>query len=193
MSSLGAVAVVTSTPTRSSPVKRGKWVLETILGDRPPPPPPNVEELKEGTDDGTHLSFREKLTRHRDNPNCAACHQAMDPLGFTMENLDAIGRWRKRDELGPVDAVGTLRDGTTLVGIDGLKNEILMHRRDEFARCLTEHLLTYALGRRREWYDQAAVAEIVAKLKANDYRFSTLAVEIAKSRPFRFTTAAPAK
>jgi hypothetical protein len=184
---LAAVSVVTSTPTRSSPVKRGKWVLETILGDPPPPPPPNVEELNEDPNATAPQSFREKLERHRNNPNCAACHAAMDPLGFAMENLDAIGRWRERDGEAFVDAVGELKDGTRLDGVAGLKREILDHRSDEFARCLTEHLLTYALGRKREWYDQAAVEKIVAALKQNDYRFSTLAVEIAKSRPFRFT------
>jgi hypothetical protein len=184
---LAATGVVTSTPTRSSPVKRGKWVLETILGDPPPPPPPNVEELKEDPNQTAPVSFREKLERHRTNPNCAGCHSAMDPLGFALENFDAVGRWRDRDGEAVVDAEGTLKDGTTIVGVAGLKREILERRTDEFARCLTEHLLTYALGRKREWYDQAAVEQIVAALKKNDYRFSTLAVEIAKSRAFRYT------
>jgi hypothetical protein len=185
--SLGAVAVMTSTPTRSSPVQRGKWVLETILGDPPPPPPPNVEQIMEEMGDKGSMTFRQKLERHRSSANCAACHQAMDPLGFTLENLDAIGRWRDRDAGEPVDAVGTLQDGTKIVGAEGLSAEILHNRTDDFARCLTEHLLTYALGRKREWYDQAAVERIVDALKKNDYRFSTLAVEIALSRPFRYT------
>ena len=115
----------------------------------------------------------------------------MDPLGFALENLDAIGRWRDRDGGEPVDAVGTLKDGTTIAGAEGLAAEILSRRKGEFARCLTEHLLTYALGRKREWYDQAAVERIVGALKQNEYRFSTLAVEIVKSRPFRYTHKPP--
>lgn len=183
---MAAVAVVTATPTRSSPVKRGKWVLETILGDPPAPPPPNVEELKEDTADQGKITFRQKLEKHRANATCAACHQAMDPLGFSLENLDAIGRWRERDGIQPVDATGLLKDGTTLQGAAGLKAHVL-HCKDDFARCFTEHLLTYALGRKREWYDQTAVEQIVKALRHNDYRFSTLVVEIAKSRPFRYT------
>lgn len=188
---MAAVATMTSTPTRSSPVKRGKWVLEAILGDPPPPPPPNVEPLKEKQDGDTPVTFREKLEQHRASANCAACHQAMDPLGLALENLDAIGRWRETDDAGRIDASGTLKDGATITGAAGLTAEILAHRRDEFARCLAEHMLVYALGRKREWYDQAAVARIVDNLRADDYRFSTLMVEVATSRPFRYTTTSP--
>jgi hypothetical protein len=185
---MASVATVTSTPTRASPVKRGKWILEKILGDPPPPPPPNVEQINDDKPgEPVTVTFREKLERHRTNPNCAACHQAMDPLGFTLENLDAVGRWRDREGEGPVDASGTLKDGTKIVGADGLTGEILSRRSGDFARCLSEHLLTYALGRKREWYDQAAIEQIVQALQKDDYRFSTLAVEIAKSRPFRYT------
>jgi len=185
--SLGAVAVMTSTPTRSSPVKRGKWVLETVLGDPPPPPPPNVEVIEEKMTSGDPSTFREKLERHRTAAACAACHASMDPLGFALENLDAIGRWRHKEGDLPIDAAGTLKDGATITGPEGLKDEIVENRPDEFARALTEHLMTYALGRKREWYDQAAVEQIVEALRNDDYRFSRLAIEIAKSRPFRFT------
>jgi hypothetical protein len=183
---MAAVATATATPTRSSPVKRGKWVLEAILGDPPPPPPPDVEEIKEGDATLRPLTFRQKLERHRTSAACAACHQLMDPIGFSLENLDAIGRWREREGTDPVDATGTLRDGTRLQGPEGLRDEILGRRKDDFARCLAEHLLTYALGRKLEWHDQATVDALVQSLKQNDYRFSTLAVEIAKSRPFRY-------
>ncbi|HBJ82429.1 MAG TPA: hypothetical protein DDZ88_00835 [Verrucomicrobiales bacterium] len=183
---MAAVGAVTSTPTRSSPVKRGKWMLEAILGDPPPPPPANVEPLKEENDPNATLTLREKLEQNRANANCAACHQRMDPIGFAMENIDAIGRWRDHDGAVPVDATGTLKDGTTIQGTIGLKAEVLRCK-DEFARCLTEHLLTYALGRKLEWYDEPATGRIVRALQTNDYRFSTLIVEIVKSHPFRNT------
>jgi cytochrome c553 len=183
---MAAVATATATPTRSSPVKRGKWVLETILGDPPPPPPPDVEELKEGDAKLGPLTFRQKLERHRTSATCAACHQHMDPIGFSLENLDAIGRWREREGAEAVDATGTLKDGTRLQGPEGLRDEILSRRKDDFARCLAEHLLIYALGRNLEWYDQATVDSLVQCLKQNDYRFSTLVVAIAQSRPFRY-------
>jgi hypothetical protein len=184
---MAAVGSVTSLPTRSSPVKRGKWLLETILGDPPPPPPPNVEPLREEPGPNVPKTLREKFEQHRDNANCAACHQRMDPIGFAMENIDAIGRWRDKDTNGPIDATGTLKDGTKIDGTIGLKTEVL-RQKDEFARCLTEHLMTYALGRKLEWHDEPAVGRIVEAMKKSEYRFSTLAVEIAKSRPFLNTS-----
>lgn len=184
---MAAVGAVTSMPTRSSPVKRGKWMLETILGDPAPPPPPNVEPLREEAGADVPKTLREKFEQHRANANCAACHQRMDPIGFAMENIDAIGRWRDSDATGPIDATGTLKDGTKIDGTIGLKTEIL-RQKDEFARCLAEHLLTYALGRKLDWHDEPATGRIVEELRKNSYRFSTLAVEIAKSRPFRNTS-----
>jgi hypothetical protein len=183
---MGAVAAVTSTPTRSSPVKRGKWVMEAILGDPPPPPPPDAEPLKEENGPATPLTLREKLEHHRANPSCASCHERMDPLGFALENFDAIGRWRERDGNHTVDATGTFKDGTVIAGSAGLKSAMLQ-RSDEFTRCLTEHLLTYALGRKLEWHDEPTTAQIVESLRKDDYRFSTLIVEIVRSRPFRKT------
>ncbi|MGV3659228.1 MAG: DUF1588 domain-containing protein, partial [Prosthecobacter sp.] len=179
-----AVGAVTSTPTRSSPAKRGKWILEAILGDPPPPPPPDVEQIQEENNPKAPQSFRQKLEQHRSNATCAACHERMDPLGFALENIDAIGRWRERDAAGPIDATGTLKDGTMLQGAAGLKDDV-MRNKDEFARCLTGHLLTYALGRKLEWYDEPTIERIVEALAKSDYRFSALVIEIAKSHPFR--------
>jgi hypothetical protein len=190
---MAAVATVTSTPTRSSPVKRGKWVLEAILGDPPPPPPPMAEQLVEAQPGEAQVTLRQRLEQHRSLTSCAACHQHMDPLGFALENLDAVGRWRERDGDQPVDATGTLKDGGKIEGPAGLRDEILGRRKDDFTRCFTEHLLTYALGRKLEWYDRPTVERIVKAAEQDGYRFSTLAVEIAKSHPFRNTSAPLAK
>jgi Protein of unknown function (DUF1592)/Protein of unknown function (DUF1588)/Protein of unknown function (DUF1587)/Protein of unknown function (DUF1585)/Protein of unknown function (DUF1595)/Planctomycete cytochrome C len=177
-----SVLTVTSNPTRTSPVKRGRWVLEQILGTPPPPPPPDVPELKEQAI--LTGSLRQRMEQHRANPSCANCHARMDPIGFAFENYDAIGAFRTKDGNFPIDPSGTLPDGKSFKGPAELK-EILKGKKDLFARCLTEKLLVYALGRGLEYYDKPTVDRIVAALERNDYRFSTLVIEIARSDPFR--------
>ncbi|MFO0927454.1 MAG: DUF1592 domain-containing protein [Gemmataceae bacterium] len=179
-----SVLTVTSNPTRTSPVKRGRWVLEQLLGTPPPPPPPNVPELAEGAKAQLTGTLRQRMEQHRLNPACASCHAKMDALGFAFENFDAVGAWRTTDGTFPIDPSGTLPGGRSFKGPAELK-AILREQKDLFARCLTEKLLTYALGRGLEYYDRPAVDAIVATLANNDYRFSVLATEIATSMPFR--------
>ena len=184
----GSILMVTSYPTRTSPVLRGKWVLENLLGAPPPPPPPDVPELDTG-DEGSAGSLREALERHRANPACAACHASLDPLGFALENFDAVGAFRTEEEAGvPVDPSGALPDGTLIDGPDGLRR-VLLNRRQEFVETLAGKLLTYALGRGLESYDQPAVREIRRRTEAGDYRFSALVSAIVDSVPFRFRRA----
>ena len=177
-----SVLTVTSNPTRTSPVKRGKWILEQILGTPPPPPPaavPALDEQKELT--GT---LRQRMEQHRKNPGCAGCHRQMDAMGFAFENFDAIGRFRTHDAEGAIDPSGTLPDGRAFQGAAELKT-ILKEQKELIARNLAEKLLTYALGRGLEYYDTRAVSQIVTRLVQNDFQFSTLAVAIAQSDPFR--------
>ena len=177
-----SVLTVSSYPTRTSPVLRGKWILENFLNDPPPPPPPGAGNLNEAAI-GTKASLRQQLEQHRANPTCAVCHTRMDPLGFGLENYDAVGRWRTRDGNFAIDAAGTLPGGQTFRGSEELK-QILLSDRGSFARCLTEKMLTYALGRGLERYDQPAVSLICRRLAASDYRFSSLILGIAGSLPF---------
>ena len=177
-----SVLTITSNPTRTSPVKRGKWILENILGTPPPPPPPDVPELKE--EKVLTGSLRQRMEQHRANPLCASCHERMDPLGFGLENFDGIGGWREREGKFPIDASGTLLGGQTFNGPAELKS-ILKGRQEAFSRCLTEKMLTYALGRGMEPYDKCTVDRIVAALAKNDHKFSTLIVEVVKSEPFQ--------
>lgn len=177
-----SLLTVTSNPTRTSPVKRGRWVLEQLLGTPPPPPPPNVPELEQG--EKLTGSLRQRMEQHRANPSCANCHARMDPLGFAFENFDAIGRFREKDGEFPIDPSGELPTGEKIAGPSELK-EILKTRQNLFARCITEKLLTYALGRGLEYYDRPAVDRITTALSQNGYRFSTLVVETVKSEPFR--------
>jgi len=181
--SQAAILTLTSNPTRTSPVKRGKWVLENILGTPPPPPPPNVPELKEHAElTGT---LRERMEQHRADPICAGCHARMDPIGFSLENYDAIGRWRDKDADFEIDPSGQLLSGESFAGPAELKAILLKHKRDEFLRCLSSKMLTYALGRGLERYDKCALDEIVRGLSKNKYRFSSLVMEVAKSTPFQ--------
>ena len=177
-----SILTITSNPTRTSPVKRGKWVLEQILGTPPPPPPPNVPELEEkGELKGT---LRERMEQHRKNPSCAGCHARMDPPGFAFENFNAIGKFRAKDGEFPIDPSGTLPSGQSFKGPKELK-QILMGKKDLFSRTLTEKMVIYGIGRGLEFYDKPAVDKIVSALSKNDFRFSTLVVEITQSEPFR--------
>jgi hypothetical protein len=183
---LGGVLTATSSSTRTSPVKRGKWMLETILGAPPPPPLANVPDLDNtpAAEDG--LSLRTKLERHRADPNCAACHRRMDPLGLGMENFDAIGSWRENDGPVKIDARGTLSDGSSFDGPVELKRLLVERRKGEFVRCLTGHVMTYALGRKLEYYDDAVLREIEKSLEKDNYRFSALIAGVVRSYPFRY-------
>jgi hypothetical protein len=180
----GSVLTVTSNPTRTSPVKRGKWVLEQILGAPPPPPPPNVPELAEMGKEAAAASLRQRMEQHRRNPACANCHAKMDPIGFALENFDAVGGWRTKDGAFDVDATGEFADGSKFAGPADLKS-IVMKRKDEFVRCLAEKLLIYAIGRGLEYYDRPTVEGIVRRLPEGGYKLSTLVGEIVRSDAFR--------
>jgi hypothetical protein len=178
----GSVLTLSSYATRTSPVLRGKWVLENLLGTPLPPPPEDVPALEEANL-GTVASLRQRLEQHRAKPACAACHNQMDPLGFSLENFDAAGRWRTKDGNFDVDSVGTLPDGRTIPGPDGLK-KTLRSQSDLFARNVTEKLLTFALGRGLEAADGPAVEEIVRRSAAQNYKFSSLVLGVVNSSPF---------
>jgi hypothetical protein len=177
-----SVLMVTSYPTRTSPVLRGKWILESILNAPPPPPPPNVPTLDETTSTSAK-SLRETFEKHRANVACASCHSRLDPLGFSLENFDAGGKYRSKEGDEPIDASGNLPDGTVIDGVAGLK-KLLVARKDEFVEGLADKLLTYALGRGLEYYDQPVVRDIRRQAEANDYRFSSLVLAIVNSIPF---------
>jgi len=178
-----SVLAVTSNPTRTSPVKRGRWVLEQLLGTPPPPPPPNVPPL-EDTKRQLTGSLRQRMTQHRVDPACANCHARMDPIGFGFENYNAVGAFRTKDDGFAIDPSGTLPGGQSFQGPAELKR-ILKGKKELFSRCLTEKMLTYALGRGLEYYDRPTIDRINAALAKDDYRFSTLLAEIVKSDPFR--------
>jgi hypothetical protein len=179
-----SVLTVTSNPTRTSPVKRGRWVLEQILGTPPPPPPPNVPELNEAAAAVQAGPLRQRMEQHRANPNCANCHKTMDSIGFALENYNAIGAWRTKDGSFDIDPEGVFADGTSFKGFPDLR-KILVARKDQFSRCLVEKLLIYGLGRGIEPEDERAVDRIQTALARDQYKFSTLVVEIVKSDPFR--------
>jgi mono/diheme cytochrome c family protein len=185
----GSVLTVSSYATRTSPVLRGKWILENLLDAPPPDPPADVPNLDEAAI-GTAASMRAQLEEHRKNPTCASCHRRMDPLGFGLENFDAVGAWRTTDGKFPIDATGTLPNGRSFQGPDELR-AILVADRDVFARALTSKLLTYALGRGLERYDARTVKQIAARLPAQNHRFSALVLEIVQSLPFQSRKPAP--
>lgn len=178
----GSILTVTSNPTRTSPVNRGKWILEQILGSPPPPPPPDVPELPEEGHTIQSASLRERMEMHRANPDCATCHNKMDPLGFAFENFDAIGAWRVMDGRFPIDPSGTLPGGQSFNGPEELKQ--ILKTQDTFVRTFIEKMLTYALGRGLEYFDKCAVDAIYDGLRQNEYRFSTLVIGIVTSDPF---------
>ncbi len=179
-----SVLTLTSYPTRTSPVKRGEWILANILGDSPPPPPPVVPALEETQKSNPNLPFRQQLELHRKDPGCAACHNLMDNLGFGFENFDAIGRWRDKDGEHPIDSSGTLPSGQKFQGPMELVT-ILKSRQGDFARCLSEKMLTYALGRGLEYYDKCAVDAIVKNVESDQYRLTALIKGVVQSDPFR--------
>lgn len=185
---MASLLALNSNATRTSPVKRGKFILEEILNTPPPPPPPDVPALEEGKQlTGT---LRQIMEQHRENPTCASCHSKMDPLGFAFENFDAIGAWRDKDSSGaPIDASGVLPDGKAFEGATGLK-AVLDSKKDLFLRSISDKMLTYALGRGLEYYDRPAIEKIVEGLSKNNYRFSTLVLEIVQSDPFQMRTVA---
>ena len=177
-----SVLTVTSYANRTSPTLRGKWVLENILGAPPPAPPGDVPALEERPG-VKYRTMRERLEQHRANPACAACHARIDPMGFALENFDGVGKWRTHQGTTPIDASGAL-DGVTFNGVSELRT-MLLDRDEEFVAALTERLLTYALGRGVDYYDMPAVREIVRQAAQNEYRWSSLIVEVAKSVPFQ--------
>ena len=180
----GAILTVTSYPDRTSPVIRGKWVLSNIVGSPPPPPPPNVPPLKENGATGKVMTMRERMAAHRVNQPCAGCHRLMDPVGFSLENFDAVGRYRINEQDNKIDASGNLPDGVPFSGIDGLKKALLSHP-ELFVSTFTEKMLTYGLGRGLESYDGAVVRKIVRDARANNYRFSSIVLGIVNSTPFQ--------
>ncbi len=182
----GSILTVTSYATRTSPVIRGKWILENFLGTPPPEPPPNIPALSENRV-SAQLPVRERLAVHRANPNCASCHRLIDPAGFALENFDAVGRWRDRAGGQPVDAAGGLPDGSQCNGVAELEQGLL-DRPELFVGTMTEKLLTYAIGRGTEFYDAPSVRKIVRQSKVDDYRFSSLIQGIVESTPFQMRT-----
>jgi Protein of unknown function (DUF1588)/Protein of unknown function (DUF1585) len=178
-----SVLTATSNPNRTSPVKRGKWILENILGAPPSPPPSGVEALKEGKDRAHAGTLRQRMEQHRTDPACASCHRRMDPLGFGLEDFDAIGGWRAHDGGHPIDSSGRLPGGRAFRGPAELKAAI-SSRREAFARCLAEKMLTYALGRGLDRADRRVVDQIVTRLARNEYRFSALILAVVESDPF---------
>jgi mono/diheme cytochrome c family protein len=183
-----SILTVTSYPTRTSPVVRGKWILDNLLGAPPPQPPPEVPPLKENTEDVKPLPLRARLQEHRANPTCAACHATMDPIGFALENFDAVGASRVLDSGEPIDPSGQLVDGTKLDGPVGLRN-VLLNRADLFSSTFTEKLLTYAIGRGLEYHDMPAVRSIVRSAAQDGGRFSGFVLGIVNSAPFRMRIA----
>jgi hypothetical protein len=183
-----SILTVTSYPNRTSPVLRGKWVLENVLGTPAPPPLPNVPALEENETGKVARTLRERLEEHRSNPVCATCHDVMDPIGLGLENFDAVGKWRTREPGGEIDAHGQLADGTPITGAAELR-EALTADPEQFARVFTSKLLTYALGRGLESYDMPTVRRIVREAEDDDYRFSALVKGIVNSVPFRMRRA----
>jgi mono/diheme cytochrome c family protein len=187
----GSVLMLTSYPDRTSPVLRGKWLLENVFGTAPPDPPANVPALELKSVDGAPLSAKAQMVQHRRDPVCSTCHARMDPLGLALENFDAIGKWRKVGEDGrPIDATGSLPDGTTLAGIDDLRKLAVSHSHD-FVTTLTEKMLMYALGRGIDYYDMPAVRRVVREAAPDGFRWSSIILGIVKSKPFQMRRSEP--
>ena len=178
-----SILTLTSNPGRTSPVKRGKWIMENILGESPPPPPPGVPPLEDAAKDMSNLSLRERLEIHRKDPGCASCHKTMDPLGMGLENFDAVGRWRDKEGERAVDSTGELPSGEKFSGPIELIG-IIRGRQEQFHRAFAERLLTYALGRGLEYYDKCAVDQALVLMKQRGNRVSALVEGIVTSDPF---------
>ena len=172
-----------------APVQRGKWVMEVLLGSPPPPPPPNVPALEEtkAVAGERLLSVRERMEEHRSNPACNSCHSVIDPLGLALENFDVTGAWRTKDDGVPIDASGELYDGTELDGPLGLRDAMVSYS-EAFIRTFTESLMTYALGRRVEYFDMPAIRKITKESAKNDDRMSSFILGVVESIPFRMST-----
>jgi hypothetical protein len=188
----GSILALTSHAERTSPVVRGKWILENLLGLSVPPPPPDVPPLKPAQEGEQKRTMREQMADHRANPVCAACHKTLDPIGFALENFDAVGAWRSQEAGKPIDATGELADGTKVDGVVALRQAILS-RQEVFVQTVTEKLLTYALGRGLDYRDMPAVRAIVRESRKNNYRLSSLILGVVESTPFRMNTVAPAQ
>jgi len=187
----GSLLTVTSLPNRTSVVQRGKWILENLLGAPPPPPPPGAADGFTAHGSGGHLTLRQAMEQHRADPNCAVCHTRMDPLGFALENYNGIGKWRVMDDTGAViDASATLPDGTTFNGPAGLTNLLLTSKKTDFVNTFTTKLMTYALGRGVESYDQPVIRSITREAARDDYRMSSLILGVIHSAPFQMRRAA---
>ena len=180
-----SILTLTSNPDRTSPVKRGKWIMENILGTPPAAPPPGASEFVDDKDSEVSESLRVRMEQHRKDPHCAVCHAQMDNLGFALENFDAIGRWRSHDGDFPVDSSGVLPDGAVFHGPEQLRRVLREQRREEFVGCFLEKMLGYALGRELEYHDQCAVRQLTKTLSQQGYRFSSLVTQIVNSEPFR--------
>jgi hypothetical protein len=189
----GSLLATSSQPIRTSPVIRGYWVLQNLLGVPPPPPPPDVPDLEvakaDAAGNAATPSMREQMERHRADPACAGCHTLMDPIGFALEQFDGIGTWRTTDGPNTIDASSVMYDGTKISGPADLRNFLLSYG-DQFARTVTEKLLTYAVGRGIEYYDMPVVRKIVRAAEKDDYRFETLILEVVKSDPFQMNSKA---
>jgi hypothetical protein len=185
---MGAILTVTSYANRTSPVLRGKWLLETLLGVPPPSPPPNVPPFPENKDGAQPTSVRARMENHRKNPVCATCHAQLDPLGFALENFNAVGRWRVEDAGTTVDPSGMLPSGAKFQGPADFRRALMGHQ-DAFALNLMQKLLTYALGRGVESWDMPAVRQIAREVSTGDYRWSTLVKAIVTSTPFQMRKA----
>ena len=176
-----SVLAVTSTPHRTSPIRRGEWILDSLLGTPPPPPPSDAGELDEGIEENRKLTFRQKLEMHSKDPRCNSCHREMDPLGFSLENYDWFGRWRTKSRGRSIDSKGTEFDGPI-----GLRDVLTGEKMDDLARQVTRKMLSYALGRQLEYYDEPAIQKILVVFKKDNYRMQTLLREVCASYPFNF-------
>ena len=184
----GSVLLLTSMGNRTSPVLRGKWVMEVLLGTPPPPPPPNVPALEEteGAQDGRILTTRERMEQHRENPTCMACHQFMDPIGLALDNFGVTGEWRVRENGMPLDTRGDYYDGTPISNLGEL-SDVILKRPTLLVRNFTTNLLAYAVGRRAEYYDQPTIRAITKEAEANGFKMSSFVMGVVKSPAFRMS------